>query len=158
MKVYYYKGNYKAVRQKLLNKAWEDFKPGEPMPEIYKDSSNKPYFINHEAFISLSHQGEYFAIALSSHPIGIDIQGVNKKANIKKIAKRFFPDLLNVDEEEFYKTWVKREALGKLTGEGFFLKDRKQNHVFYNEFMIDEKIYGATASKVKGEIWIKELK
>ncbi len=158
MNVYYYKGNYKDIRQELLLKAWEDYRPSSPMPEISRDFRNKPYFCQDSAFLSISHSGQYFACVLWDFAVGLDIQEVNERADIIRISKRFFPTLKNVHEEKFYRNWVKREAKGKLTGEGFFIKDYEGEDVFFKEFMIDEKIYGATASKVKGELWIKELK
>lgn len=88
----------------------------------------KPYFENIPLFFSLSHSGEYVLCAVSSRQeVGADIQKI-QSADVMKIAKRFFsePECRALERCEsdrerqglFFGLWSRKEAYGKLTGEG----------------------------------------
>lgn len=81
--------------------------------------NRKPFLKTKELYFSISHSGDYIAIAISKYNCGIDIEK-NKKRDYKKIA-----DYLKFEinsEEEFYIEWTKYEALYKLNNKEKSLK------------------------------------
>ncbi|MBU4439180.1 MAG: 4'-phosphopantetheinyl transferase superfamily protein [Firmicutes bacterium] len=77
---------------------------------------------------NLSHSGDYAVCAVSSHPVGVDIQKM-AEPNLK-LAKRFFATKesdwlfsLPADQQRqaFYDLWVIKESFMKYTGKGFGL-------------------------------------
>ena len=87
----------------------------------------KPYLREYPLFFNLSHSGEYVVCAVSDREIGVDIQKCSGM-NAMGIAKRFFSEdecrALEVCEtgeerqQSFFRLWVRKEAYGKLLGEG----------------------------------------
>ncbi len=96
---------------------------GEPIPLEYRYGSNgKPYLCNIPLFFNLSHSGEYVACVLSGQEIGVDIQ-FQTRQNTESFAKRFFHPreqeiLKQKSSDFFYRLWTRKEAYGKMTGEG----------------------------------------
>lgn len=99
-----------------------------PRPVSYEyGQGGKPFFRDYPWYFSLSHSGDYVLCALSEREIGADIQ-ICQPADALKLAGRFFAgqeyEALRECAEEaerqrlFYELWVKKEALGKLTGRG----------------------------------------
>lgn len=110
-----------------------------PIEAVYcYGPEGKPYFQEIPLYFSLSHSGDAVFLAVSEREIGADIQAVTK-ADWKKLAKRFYGEndlkymescgenpVLRADDlsenldarEMFYRIWTKKEAYGKLTGEG----------------------------------------
>lgn len=88
----------------------------------------KPYFRDLPYYFSLSHSGDYVFCALSTEEIGADIQQHRrqlKEDNRRRLAERFFSEeekrALEASGERgelFYRLWTRKEAFGKLTGEG----------------------------------------
>ena len=76
---------------------------------IYKD--NKPVLKNGEKHFSISHSGDYIAIAFSNSNCGVDIEKI-KNRDFKKIAERM--SFVCEDLESFYKEWTLYEAQYKL--------------------------------------------
>lgn len=75
----------------------------------------KPVKLN----LSISHSSDYFACALSTESVGVDLELANRKVNINAIAKRYFHDLeLNwlKNEHQALKLWVAKEACIKFYG------------------------------------------
>ena len=87
----------------------------------------KPKILDFSLQFSLSHSGQYILCAVSSQNVGADIQQ-KKKVNALGIAKRFFSpeEYLQLEQcgcetecqELFYRMWTRKEAYGKLTGDG----------------------------------------
>lgn len=100
----------------------------EPIPLTYRyGEKGKPYFENIPLFFSISHSGEYVLCAVSGRELGADIQKI-QSADVLKLAKRFFSEsecrILEGCESHrerqrlFFGFWTRKEAYGKLTGEG----------------------------------------
>lgn len=92
-------------------------------------SNGKPYVANGPYF-SLSHSSKYVACAVSDREIGMDLQRKEPSNKHKMIHRYFQQEEKRVlekarDEKEiqqlFYEIWTRKEAYGKLTGNG--LKD-----------------------------------
>ena len=102
-------------------------KLGEPIePEYTYSERGKPYFKNIPIYFNLSHSEEYVFCVFSKQEVGADIQ-YQKQGAKERIVKRFFTeaeqdawDRCPASEKEpfFYKMWTRKEAYGKLTGEG----------------------------------------
>lgn len=99
-----------------------------PLALTYRyGSQGKPYFKEFPLFFSLSHSGEYVLCAVSRREVGADIQRLTS-VNELKLANRFFsePESRVLERCEsaserrrlFFGFWTRKEAWGKLTGEG----------------------------------------
>lgn len=86
----------------------------------------KPYLQKKFCCFSLSHSGEYVFCAVSDREIGADIQRCLPRKD-HNLEKRFFSERERLllegrsgEEREnlFYRLWTKKEAYGKLTGDG----------------------------------------
>lgn len=87
----------------------------------------KPYLREYPLFFNLSHSGEYVVCAVSDREIGVDIQQCGA-VRVRRLAERFFSAEENRElaacgnEKErlelFYRLWVRKEAYGKMSGEG----------------------------------------
>lgn len=95
--------------------------------EICSDSHGKPYLRGRPFCYNLSHSGDYVFCAVSEREIGADIQR-RVPGRESRVAGRFFSGREAAairaigDETErsklFYRLWTRKEALGKLSGEG----------------------------------------
>ncbi len=99
-----------------------------PLSLTYRyGEKGKPYFQEIPLFFSLSHSGEYVLCGVSCREIGADIQKL-QPTDVLKLAKRFYsePECLALERCEsvearqrfFFELWSRKEAWGKLTGEG----------------------------------------
>lgn len=100
----------------------------EPLDLKFRYGPNgKPYLQDHPFYFNLSHSGEYVFCAISDREVGVDIQQY-RPVDESRLARRFFSveeqKALTrcLDSEErrklFYRLWTRKEAYGKLTGEG----------------------------------------
>ncbi len=140
------KNNDEAKRQsiaayllldRLLNGAW-----GLSIKDLLFNKNGKPYFEN-GPHISLSHSGDYACAAVSSSPIGVDIEKLREFD--LKILDRFFTHreksyILKRDtQKRFFTLWTLKEAVIKR--EGRTLSDLSKirliifgNRIFYKNF------------------------
>lgn len=96
-------------------------------PKYTYGEKGKPYFQNFPVFFSLSHSGDYVFCAFSEREVGADIQ-YRKPFPNERVVRRFFTleerkawESCATNEEReklFYRLWTRKEAYGKLTGEG----------------------------------------
>ncbi len=87
----------------------------------------KPYFKDCPLFFSISHSGDYVFCVFSEQEVGADIQ-YRKPGAGERIMKRMFTKaereaIQHCESPEewevlFYRYWTRKEAYGKLTGEG----------------------------------------
>ncbi len=95
-------------------------------------SKGKPYlktqdcWNNAPLYFNISHSGNYVVCAISGQEVGIDIQE-HRELDYMVTAKRFFSmeELSFLEEtahqkrlELFYRLWTRKEAYGKMLGEG----------------------------------------
>ena len=97
-----------------------------PVSLAYHYKKNgKPYFEQLPFYFNLSHSGQYVFCVMASYEVGADIQQYGTE-NCERLAKRFFASeevaaLKGCKEGKdtlFYRLWTRKEAYGKLTGEG----------------------------------------
>lgn len=99
-----------------------------PLPLEYTYGPHgKPYLKNYPYYFSISHSGDYVFCVLSQQEVGADIQKKAETVNERVLQRFFAPEEKAywescVSEAEkrdfFYKMWCRKEAYGKLTGEG----------------------------------------
>lgn len=87
----------------------------------------KPYLKSLPYYFSISHSGEYVLCVISEEEIGADIQW-QEVCDIQRLGQRFFSPEERIQLRRcssareqtvyFYELWCRKEAWGKLTGEG----------------------------------------
>lgn len=100
---------------------------------VSRSKLGKPYLPQYPALhISVSHSGSWFVCAVSSQPVGVDLQEhtplrdetlENAARRYCKIAGRFFHPLeasfvLENPQEHFFPVWTAKESYVKFTGRG----------------------------------------
>ena len=90
--------------------------------EIAHTESGAPYIPDFEGHISISHCGVAVAVAISTQPVGIDIEG-HRYEKMRRIAHRFVPaETIDTDIDSatmLSATWCAKEAIYKFYhGEG----------------------------------------
>lgn len=96
-----------------------------PALEYVYGEKGKPYFKDLPFYFSISHSGDYVLCVLSGSEVGADIQ-ICRVGDAGRLARRFFSEeeaaaLGGAGEEGerlFFRLWTRKEAYGKLTGEG----------------------------------------
>jgi 4'-phosphopantetheinyl transferase len=91
---------------------------------VGREGGGKPFFPGRpDIGCSVTHSGGIWLCALSSAPVGADLQMHGVRPS-QKIAERFFhPDetaLLRARPELFFDVWCAKESYIKYTGEGLF--------------------------------------
>jgi phosphopantetheinyl transferase len=162
MIIYSYKGSYKYQKHELLEKTWDEYSKGKPLPLIRRDDKGKPFFINENCHFSISHSHQYWVCVFSPYQVGVDIQFRKCSGNEVYIARRFFSreeaKMVETEGEEgFYKIWTRREALGKFLGTGFFIPKEILNYPVIQEFTLGDEYQGAIATEREEKIWIKTI-
>ena len=95
-------------------------------PEVREGAYGKPYFPDApQAQFSLSHSGEYAVLAVSSLPVGVDIQEIRPErvtAAMRFLTGSEQAQLSALPQEErtqaFFLLWTLKESYGKMTGRG----------------------------------------
>ena len=92
---------------------------------ILRTENRKPYFKDLPLSFSLSHIDHIAAAAVCDTPVGIDMEWLDDKRNVKAISSRFFSkdeqtNIANSSDplNSFFSAWTKKEAYAKLTGKG----------------------------------------
>ncbi|MBL7666279.1 MAG: 4'-phosphopantetheinyl transferase superfamily protein [Bacteriovoracaceae bacterium] len=125
----------------------------------------KPY-LEEGPFFNLAHSRDYFVLTIASSTVGVDIEYLDEKRDIQKLAPRVFhSDELTVfqkissieKQQMFFSYWSLKEAILKAMGDGLLyemkkirLEKKSKTHYFSAEgyfvqgFQFD-KYYGAIA-------------
>lgn len=126
-----------AVRMLLEHIGYSDF-------DLYYDAFGKPHLTDGKC-ISISHSHTFSAIAISTQPLGLDVEQVKEK--ILKIASRFMNilHLENLSDTEKIKkatiVWGVKESIFKIKNiEGISFR----NHIFEENFTFEDKKATAT--------------
>ena len=89
--------------------------------ELHFTELGKPYFPRGPHF-NLSHSGQYVAMAVSDHPVGIDIEEIHPvKDSLIQILHPEEIAYINRQEDAsraFFRLWTRKESLMKCTGQG----------------------------------------
>lgn len=109
-----YNKNYYKILEKIIEEIY-DYKN----VKIKKDENGKPYVLNYDIKISISHKNKYLTFAMSNVEIGIDIEELKEfnhlimykffhKDEIQFIRNGYYGDLV-----KFYYIWTRKEAFVK---------------------------------------------
>lgn len=100
-----------------------------------------------KAFLSIAHAGDYAVCAVSALPVGIDAENANRKVTLKAamrvctenemnyiFGEPTFNEMKEYDKNtklRFLEVWTKKEAFGKMTGEGinYDMKNTDVSHI-----------------------------
>ena len=84
-----------------------------------KTPEGVPYLVDDDHYISLSHKDHHLVVAVSDRPVGIDIERLVDKESYYRIADNYFAEKVkHGDVEDFFRSWTRREAYGKMLGVG----------------------------------------
>jgi len=92
---------------------------------LFKAESGKPMCIDGPA-VSITHSGGLVACAIAdSGEIGVDLEAVNPRRNIAKVARKFYSEkeaswLETQAPDRFFMLWVLKEAYVKAMGRSIF--------------------------------------
>ena len=113
--------------QDLVTELAKPYFPG-AVPEILRQQRGKPYFAGETGVhFSVSHSGEFVAVAFAESPVGIDLQQHKSHgdavARHPKLASRYFhpkEQKYVADDlwEGFFRVWTAKESFVKRTGRG----------------------------------------
>lgn len=122
---------------------------------LYKDESGKLHFQDENAYLSISHSGDYVALIVSNSPAGVDIQMHQSK--ILSIANRF----LSTGEKDWLKSndawniqnlcvcWCIKESIYKANGQkGIHFSDQ----IFLNPEIDRERSFSIRNAKLSTAI------
>jgi len=132
------------------------------------NKDGKPYIAECPDFhYSLSHSGEFVALAIEATPVGIDIEGL--RAGYQKLANRFFSEeeiaflQNNWSDSLFTKLWTRKESYLKATGygmrmplEGFSVVDDRVllNEKMYEEMLEEGDEYYLKSIQIEDSYWL----
>ena len=100
------------------------------LPLISLSSTGKPFFPEHATVhFNLSHTRGAVLVALSDQPVGVDIE------RIRPVSQRAMERLAKVTtEEDFFRSWVRREARAKRSGLGVGTMMRSESPLSMGEY------------------------
>lgn len=133
-----------------------------------KNPNGKPHLVNSEIEFNLSHSGDVALIAISKKiPVGIDVQKIEEKTDVEKIARRFFSKrestvLLKLAPKKqrpaFFELWVRKEAVIKARGGKLSeMKNDLANEIEYNTHLLDVGLGYSAALAAPGNDWKIQL-
>lgn len=149
---------YRNEEKRIIsNKAWsllfdilrENYNIFLEEKDIIFNEYGKPYIKSKNLYFNISHSKNAIAIIVGDKECGIDIEYIDNKRNIEKLAYTFFDNeeqkTINNDIDLFYKIWTKKEAYYKSKGIGInnsLLKVNIQNMNIHSEkIIIDNMSY-----------------
>ena len=130
---------------------WEKYR-WKNLPEIALAKVGKPYFPEYpHVQFNISHTTGAVLVALSDQPVGVDIE------KIRPVSLRAMRRLVAAEtEEEFFRSWVRREARSKRNGVGIGSMMRGepplQNGEYYYELDTFAGYAAGLATRSKDEL------
>lgn len=128
----------------ILQQALEEQYGWRELPEIALTKRGKPYFPQHpEVQFNLSHTAGAVLVGLADEPLGVDIE------HIRPVSQRAMRRLADVDtREDFFRSWVRREARAKRSGEGIGVMIRTETPLLYGEVYYEIETFRGYAAGV----------
>lgn len=114
------------------------------LPDIRLSAQGKPYFPEHPTVhFNISHTSGAVLVGLSDQPLGVDIE------KVRPVSRRTMRRLADTAaEEEFFKSWVRREARVKRSGAGIGTMMRAETPLQYGEFYYELDTFPGYAAGV----------
>jgi len=112
---------------------------GLPPGTVAFTETGKPYFEGSGVFFSLSHSKDVCAAAVADRPVGVDVEICRESYNPRLIRRSLTEAELAVFDGDFTRIWCRKEAAGKMTGEGItgFPRKIETLHRIYEEQRIE---------------------
>ena len=114
------------------------------LPEIALTNRGKPYFPQYpEVQFNLSHTAGAVLVGLAEEPLGVDIE------HIRPVSQRAMRRLADVEtREDFFRSWVRREARAKRSGDGVGTMMRSETPLQYREVYYEIETFPGYAAGV----------
>lgn len=124
-----------ALRQKC---GWKS------LPEVALSRLGKPYFPGHpDVHFNISHSSGAVLVGVSDQELGVDIE------RIRPVGQRMMVRMAHVSTEEaFFKSWVRREARAKRSGDGVGTMMRDETPLRYGEVYYEIETFPGYAAGV----------
>ena len=129
---------------------------GQPLPIIEITPSGKPYFPEKDVYFSISHTKKNVFCVLSSRPVGVDAEEMDRPVKAALAKYILSPGELAQYEQAsdpqraLLTFWVLKEAAGKLSGQGI---QGYPNHTNFN--LTDPRVQqcsGCLVAVIEGDI------
>lgn len=130
--IYIYEGDFSSpeFRENLITEAVASYCTAHSIGcddmSIVRSEKGKPYICGAErdVYCNVSHSGNMWICIVGEAECGIDLQLV-KDCKYEQISRRYFSKaeqdyIAKYGISGFFRLWVRREAFGKYTGEGFY--------------------------------------
>lgn len=111
------------VRKYCLRVLLSKITSRKPSDLLFNTIANRKPVIEGQEF-NASHSGKYAMIAISSAPVGIDIEEIDQTFDFEGVVKRCFTKdeqkalECHEDKQNFFRLWTRKEATLKASGEG----------------------------------------
>lgn len=131
----------------LLRMALQELHGWRELPEIALTDRGKPWFPQHpEVHFNLSHTAGAVLVGVAEAPLGVDIE------HVRPVSQRAMRRLADVDtREDFFRSWVRREARAKRSGDGVGTMMQGESPLRYGEVYYEiETFPGYTAGVAAG--------
>ena len=112
-----------AAGRQLLEEMYRSY-TGKDMPPICVHERGKPYFAEGDLHFSVSHTKRRVFCVLSTVPVGIDAEELDRDIDLRLAEKILSPaekerfEKAKDKKEALLRLWVLKEASAKLSGEG----------------------------------------
>ena len=128
----------------ILRQALEERCGWRELPEIALTNRGKPYFPQYpEVQFNLSHTNGAVLVGISEEPLGVDIE------HIRPVSQRAMRRLADVEtREDFFRSWVRREARAKRSGDGVGTMMRDETPLRYGEVYYEIETFPGYAAGV----------
>lgn len=128
----------------LLRRALKELYGWRELPEIALTDRGKPHFPQHpEVHFNLSHTAGAVLVGVAEEPLGVDIE------HIRPVSQRTMRRLADVDtREDFFRSWVRREARTKRSGDGVATMLRGETPLLYGEVYYEVETFPGYAAGV----------
>ena len=78
----------------------------------------KPYFPDLDIYFSISHSHGICAVAVSDHPVGVDVEIIKAAYSPHLIERSLSEQEKTGFDSDFTRIWCRKEAVAKMTGKG----------------------------------------
>lgn len=128
----------------ILRRALEERCGWRELPEVALTNRGKPYFPQYpEVQFNLSHTAGAVLVGLADEPLGVDIE------HIRPVSQRAMRRLADVEtREDFFRSWVRREARAKRSGDGVGTMMRGETPLRYKEVYFEIETFPGYAAGV----------
>lgn len=115
---------------------------------VFEENSHGKILVNCDLFpiwINVSHSGDFAAVAVSNHKIGIDIQQQRDMKSEEKMKRLCYNEKEMNSKENFFYHWTRKEAYSKMMGLGMQMEFQSI------ETLDNPKLW---SKRIEGDYWL----